>query len=308
LASLPGWELRPLSAASAAQRLALRELAFLPLSFASAPGAALAASRESPLYAFEDEGDHFKACARLSGLDGRAAAGLALGLAEQTGAAVEASGGPRFARDPGLGWICSTVEELGEGLVVAALVHLPALVMAGLQDRLFRALMAEGIQVRGAYAEEGASVGALFGLAATGSAGGSATEIADALENAARSAVAAERRAREEVARREPEALLDAAGRALGILSNARRISREEAANLLSSLRLASLSGMLRVEGEGPRDIAGRLGTLLGLAGPGCAAAFEGHIEPVTEAERACFLRRGVAGLSLLEEDRCSRA
>ena len=308
LEGLPGWSFLAPAELEAGRRRALVELAFLPPSFAADSRSRLALSEELPLYALEGETDHFRAIARLPGLQAKAAAGLALGLAEAAGRARAAAGSPPFALDEEFGWLCASVEELGPGLTLSAFLHLPALCLAGLQDRLFRALMAEGLQLRGLYSDAEASTGSVFELAAGGAAGDGPAEIAEALERGALKAAAAERRTRAEIARRDPEAILDVAGRALGILANARRVGLEEAASLISALRLASLAGML--EGLGP----GRLGSLLGLLGPGLLEAASGGegggASPGGgwEAARSRFLRGEVARAELAhEEDRCSR-
>lgn len=312
LASDPGWEARRLVEMAKDERLALSELIPLPRTWARGASATFAASRSEPLYALEDETDHLRIFARLPGLALAGATALAASLADRLEARCGESLGRRWARDPEFGLLCATLEDCGAGFSASVLLHLPALAMTGLQDKLFRALMSGGVQVRGAYAEEGPSIGSLFELSAGGAAGGSGAAIAAALESAAATAVAAERRTRAELARREGLALLDAAGRALGILSHCRRVGVEEAAALLSALRLACLAGLL--SGAEP----GRLGSLLGRLGPGALALAAGEApaggrsaaaELDADALRALYLRGEVAGIAIAgEEDRCSRA
>lgn len=305
-AALPGWTVRTMADIAPADRLALSERASLPRSYVSDSGAMLATCPGEALIALEDETDHIRAIAYSGGLDPRTAVAGALGAVERF-----AEGDfSRFARDEAFGWICSRLEDCGPGLAVSALVHLPAIAMAGMQDRLFRRLMASGIQVRGVYAgvdaEGPASEGALYELVANGAAGNSPEALSFAIEAAARASAEAERRARSEIAHRDPLAVADAAGRALGILKYCRRLERDEAANLVSDLRLAALAGLLR--GAEPTF----LGSLLGHLGPGALAAASGSDGAASEESgvslRAAFLRKAIEGAELtVKEDRCSR-
>jgi len=308
--AMRSWEVHAMADISPAARLALAELAVLPRSYVSDEEATFAANSDSPLYALEDETDHVSVVARLPGLEPDRAASIALGAAER----VAEGGSAGFARDEEFGWLCARLEDCGPGLSIAALVHLPALSMAGMRDRLFRRLMADGIQVRGLYAgvyagadqDESASAGALYELVATGATGTDAQALAASIAKASLLAARAERRARAEIAHRDPEAVADAAGRAFGILSHCRRIGREEAAEHLSALRLSALSGSL--EGIDARS----LGALMGRLGPGTMAVASGMAAAPAEADRAslraAFLRGTVAVASIVEEgNRCSR-
>jgi protein arginine kinase len=285
-----------------AGRTALAERSVLPRNYASDGAAVFAASSGAPLYALEDSIDHLRVFARLPGLRPAEASGLALRAAD--GAVGDYR--DRLARDDEFGWICAQIEDCGPGIEVSTLVHLPALALAGLRDGLFRRLMAEGIQVRGIYAEEEASAGSLYELVATGATGGSPEALSTASAKAALASATAERRARSEIARRDPDAILDAAGRAVGILAHCRRIGLEEAATLVSDLRLAFLSGLLRgadgpsleklLEGLGPGSLAVAAGAASAPAGTEC------------EALRAAYLRAAAEGIEIVAEgDRCSR-
>ena len=111
-------------------------------------------------------------------------------------------------------------------------------------------------------------------------------ELADSFSSAADKVVAAERRARSEISAHNHGGLIDAEGRAFGITRYFGFSSAEEAASLISVLRLSCLRGTLT--GTDPRKLA----TLLLALGSGSVALAAGmHEMPLASEQDALRAR-----------------
>jgi len=261
-----------MSELGACDRRSLAERGLVPRDFAAVDDALIATMSADSTYALLDAGDHLRASAFRPGFDPGGALEAALSVAERVGR------GARFASRPGIGWICASVADCGRGFSLSAAVHLPALAAAGLLDRLFKALMAEGAAIRGLYSSSEGSAGSLYEILIE--AGSPVGDPAEALGAAARAAASAERRARARLAEKGGEVLMDSEGRAFGIVRHCRLLGAEEGANLVSTLRLASLRGALR--GAGPADLAALLQSL----GPGSIGRAAGRSAPPAAEEQ----------------------
>lgn len=226
--------------------LAERELYSRPYLMDESNIVALAPDR--PLWMSLNEKNHVSLRAALPGLALDEAWTLASGADDAVSAALSARG-QSWAFDADLGYVLSEAAASGNGLSASVLLHTPALVMAGLADGAFRKAMDAGFVVSGAYSASGASAGSLFGLALP--------QAGRDVERAALGRLAAvagtiadyERRARERLFRDEGGSygldMLDAIGRALGRALYARLVSWDEAAEIVSGLRLGLSSGVL---------------------------------------------------------------
>jgi Arginine kinase len=267
------WRIIRLASLPTAAIRSLAERGILSRLYSTDETAPILSEPSTGSYALLDEGDHLRIRSLRPGLDVEAALASAIAQAESLGAKLP------FARRPELGWICSRLSDCGLGASASMLIHIPGLAATGMRDRLFRSLLAEGLVIRGFYSSEEDSAAALYEIAADG--GGeeplrSAEELALRLSAAAAKILGAERRAREEYRKRATCELLDAEGRAYGIVRHCGRIGEGEAAILLSSLRLASLRGSLsgvdelrlrsRMLALGPGSIAMAAGAAIGAA------------------------------------------
>ena len=300
LLALPGWVAADMGSLRSSARRALAERALVPRSYSADPLSPLAACAVDGAYALLGDEDHLRLRVRLPGLAPQRSARLARSIADKLGS------GLAFASRQGIGWVCARAEDCGEALAVSATLHLPALAATGLHQRLFRALMAEGLGVRGLYSEEEDSAGAVYEIVAEGRRAG--PDAAAALALAVEAAVAAERKARESVAEKGGEARLDLESRSLALASGCRLLPAGEASRMISALRLAALSGRLRGAD------AQVLGALLERLGAGSLALGAGLAEPPSgEAElslRAAAARAAVSGAEYLPAriGRCSKA
>ena len=191
-----------------------------------------------------NENDHLSAKAAFPGFAIKKASAFAdfssLRLEE---AMSEIAGG--VALDEEFGLLSARPELIGSCMTMSMHFHLPALARSGLLERCIRPLIASGWDLKGTYGANGGSTGDLFVLSAECPGTELPSHLAKKLEIAASRLAASEREARAEYGNSRWESLVDEAGRALGMFSQARFISEYEAADWLSSLRFAALCGLI---------------------------------------------------------------
>ncbi len=284
----PAWRALDMSMLVPAQKRSFSERGLLPRSYAADDEAVVLTCQSLRGYALVDEGDHLRVRALLPGLD------IATALDQATAAAQ--SLGLEFAYSQGLGWICSRVADCGLGCSLSATLHLPALTAAGMRDRLFRALLADGLMVRGLYSSSEESSGAVYELGVESSKAPTEASMAASFTAAVQKAVAAERRARAEISQRGRLSLGDAEGRAYGLTRHFALVGAEEAASLLSVLRLAALRGSL--SGADHRS----MGALLLALGSGSIALASG-LRDIPSAGEQEMLRARVLKAALAKAE-----
>jgi protein arginine kinase len=233
------WRPRTMAGLHPAARRALSERGIVTRGYASDDTAPLLTHVSLQAFILLDEGDHLRLRTILPGFDVETA------LSQALDATALLARGIDFAAREDIGWICARVSDCGLGCSISATLHLPALSAAGMRDRIFRSLLAEGLAIRGFYSSTEESAGAIYEIGLESSSAPSEAAMAAHFSEAIARLVASERRARSEIAERGRAALQDAEGRAFGITRWFGLSGTEEAASLLSVLRLASLRGSL---------------------------------------------------------------
>jgi protein arginine kinase len=189
-----------------------------------------------------------------------------------------------------LGYLSTCPTNLGTGMRVSVMLHLPALSWTGRIAGLLAGLGKVGLVARGLYGEGSGAAGELFQVSNQTSLGVSEEELIAHLLGAAREIVAHERSAREALAAGSRLALEDRVCRAYGILANARVMSSAEALRLLSEVRLGSVLHIL------PPLPAERWTELLVLTRPGFLQRLAGEASPERrDVARARLLRQRLA-------------
>ncbi|GMV94509.1 MAG: hypothetical protein AMXMBFR82_42870 [Candidatus Hydrogenedentota bacterium] len=151
-----------------------------------------------------------------------------------------------FSFDEKRGYLSSSLDELGTGLRVASLIHLPGLTSAGRIMPLEQSVRGNHHSLTGAFGEIGGAPGYLYVVANRGALGRSEEEIVYHFRTTIGDAVAQERSARATIMKEESlPALADRVGRALGIARGARVLEFQEALDLLSALRLGLATGQV---------------------------------------------------------------
>ena len=143
-----------------------------------------------------------------------------------------------YAFSPELGYLTACPTNLGTGLRASAMMHLPALVIAGQMEKVVRAVNQLGMVVRGLFGEGSDANGSIFQISNQTTLGESEKDIVKRLHSVLQSIVEHELNAREKLLEDEPAKLPDKIGRAYGILRHGHVISSSEAMNLLSLVRL----------------------------------------------------------------------
>ena len=142
------------------------------------------------------------------------------------------------AYSPTLGYLTACPTNLGTGMRASAMMHLPALVIAGQMEKVVRAVNQLGMVVRGLFGEGSDASGSIFQISNQTTLGESEEDIIKRLQSVLQSIVEHELNARAKLLESDGSKLHDKIGRAYGILQNSHLLSSSEAMNLLSLLRL----------------------------------------------------------------------
>jgi len=144
-----------------------------------------------------------------------------------------------YAFSPQYGYLTACPTNLGTGIRVSVMLHLPALKLTGQIEKLLNAAKAMDLAVRGLFGEGTQAVGDFYQLSNQLSLGISEPDIiAKFEENTIPEIVEYEMEARRHLLNREKDILDDKISRAMALLKNAHLISSQEALFLLSHLRL----------------------------------------------------------------------
>lgn len=150
-----------------------------------------------------------------------------------------------------LGYLTACPSNLGTGLRVSVMLHLPMLAENGGIQQLMNRAGRQGFTVRGAYGEGSRAVGGFYQLSNQITLGLSEDAICDRLLSAATETITLEKRAREELRAANEPALADKICRAAGALQTARLMASDEAADCLSlALMGVQLGYLTGVTGE----------------------------------------------------------
>lgn len=143
-----------------------------------------------------------------------------------------------FAFDNELGYLTACPTNLGTGIRVSAMLHLPGLVLSEQINPIIQSVNKLGLAVRGLYGEGTEALGNVFQVSNQMTLGESETVIVERLEKVMSQIIEHEENARQTLLEKKPKVVFNHIGRAYGILANAHSISSKEAMNLLSLLRL----------------------------------------------------------------------
>jgi protein arginine kinase len=143
-----------------------------------------------------------------------------------------------FAFDNELGYLTACPTNLGTGIRVSAMLHLPGLVLAEQINPIIQSVNKLGLAVRGLYGEGTEALGNVFQVSNQMTLGESETAIVERLEKVLSQIIEHEENARQTLLEKKKKIVFNHIGRAYGILANAHSISSKETMNQLSFLRL----------------------------------------------------------------------
>jgi protein arginine kinase len=137
-----------------------------------------------------------------------------------------------------LGYLTACPTNLGTGIRVSAMLHLPGLVLAEQINPIIQSVNKLGLAVRGLYGEGTEALGNVFQVSNQMTLGESESTIVERLEKVLAQIIEHEENARASILEKKAKMVYNHIGRAYGILANAHSISSKETMNLLSLLRL----------------------------------------------------------------------
>ena len=143
------------------------------------------------------------------------------------------------------GHLTSCLTNVGTGMRISYMLHLPAIVMFKAADEIFGTISKLGLAVRGMYGEGTKSSGFLFQVSNQVTLGKAESEIITDLSKTAESVIAKERELRQELLKHKGLVLEDKIMRSLGTLKSARIIQSKEMMTLLSDVRLGVSLGLI---------------------------------------------------------------
>ncbi|WP_407385261.1 protein arginine kinase [Ruminococcus sp.] len=142
----------------------------------------------------------------------------------------------KFAFHDRLGYLTQCPTNLGTGMRASVMLHLPALEMSGVVNRIGANLSKLGLTMRGLYGESTKPAGAFFQLSNQVTLGISEKAAIENLQNITTQLIAQEMRTRENLL--NDIEIQDRIHRALGTLKSALLMDHSEAMRLLSLVRL----------------------------------------------------------------------
>src|SRR3989449_10739005 len=137
-----------------------------------------------------------------------------------------------------LGYLTACPTNVGTGVRVSAMLHLPGLVLAEQVNQIIQAVNKLGLAVRGLYGEGTEALGNVFQVSNQMTLGETENDIVERLEKVLAQIIEHEENARSMLLEKKPKMVYNHIGRAYGILANAHSISSKETMNLLSLMRL----------------------------------------------------------------------
>ena len=201
------------------------------LAKAKKPSAAFISGDES-ISIMVNEEDHIRLQAIFAGFECQKAYDMVSGVDKVIAETVD------YAVHQKYGYLTSCLTNVGTGMRISFMMHLPAICKAQMAESLFAAMNKLGVTVRGMYGEGSKASGYLFQVSNQVTLGLSEKEIADRLNDVVNQLITKERDLRNELLKREGPALEDKIMRSVGILKTARLLSTKEMLGLFSNVRL----------------------------------------------------------------------
>jgi len=150
-----------------------------------------------------------------------------------------------FAFHEKWGYLTACPTNVGTGMRVSVMLHLPALVVTKEIEKVFRSLQKVNLAVRGMYGEGSQALGDFFQISNQVTLGKTEEELIQRVSDIIPQIISYERQARDFLRKEKLDMILDRSSRAVGVLSTARTISSEEAMDHLSNIRLGVNMGLL---------------------------------------------------------------
>ncbi|MCL1793104.1 MAG: ATP--guanido phosphotransferase [Oscillospiraceae bacterium] len=236
----------PLSADEAG---ALMERRAVSLDFVKSPEEKeLVADAENGLYVMVNEEDHLRIQSIKPGFaiyEAYGEAGRFDDLANE---------GLDYAYDEDFGYLTQCPTNLGTGMRVSVMLHLPALTMSRKIQKIMADLPKVGATMRGFYGEGTEVGGDLYQISNNITLGISEEQTLDKIKPVADRIIELERAGRSELLKRSGDMMADKIKRAYGTMKNAHMVSSSEFLSLYSMVRLGISCDIIKNAGYGTMD------------------------------------------------------
>lgn len=186
-----------------------------------------------------NEEDHLRIQVMTAGLDIENLMNFSIELDEKIGKLLP------YAYNEKYGFLTSCPTNVGTGLRASVMVHLPGLEKTGNINKILEVINNFGMNIRGIYGEGSKAAANMYQISNKQTLGISEAEIVKNLKLITEKIIEQERLARKILARDSIE-LEDKVYRAYGVLTNAKKISSEEARDLLSEVKLGTDLGIIQ--------------------------------------------------------------
>ena len=186
-----------------------------------------------------NEEDHLRIQVITSGLDIENLMNFSIELDEKIGKLLP------YAYHEKYGFLTSCPTNVGTALRASVMVHLPGLEKTGNINKILEVINNFGMNIRGIYGEGSKAAANMYQISNKQTLGISESEIVKNLKLITEKIIEQERLARKILARDSIE-LEDKVYRAYGVLTNAKKISSEEARDLLSEVKLGTDLGIIQ--------------------------------------------------------------
>ena len=203
------------------------------------PYTAIVINEDENICIMINEEDHIKLQVFTSGLDIDNLLNLAIEIDEKIGSFIPYSYHEKY------GFLTACPTNVGTGLKISTLVHIPALQMTGNLNKMLNIINNLGMNVRGLYGEGSKAEGDVYQVSNNQTLGITEKEIAKNLNLLAQKIIDQERLARKYLSKNSLK-LEDEVYRNYGILANARRLGEDETIELLSKVKLGTDLGIIK--------------------------------------------------------------
>ncbi len=200
-----------------------------------------------------------------------------------------------YAFSPKLGYLTACPSNVGTGMRVSVMLHLPGLKLLDEIERVVKGLNRMGMAVRGTFGEGSESFGNMYQVSNQTTLGVSERETVARIQDVTETLVQIEQNARARLMEQREIHVLDYINRALGLMKYAQIVSSGEALDLLSGLRLGLEFDILAGVGMN------RFNELMLVTQPGHIQKAATHLLSADERDalRARLIRRKLRGLEL---------
>ena len=150
-----------------------------------------------------------------------------------------------IAKSKKYGYLTNKLTDVGTGMRVSVMVHLPGLTKTGNIRKVLESVSSFGLNIRGVYGENSKTSGDMYQISNKQTLGITEDDIIKNLKVITEKIIEQERTARRILAKNQV-ILEDMVYRSFGILSNCRKISAEETRDLLSDVKLGTDLGIIK--------------------------------------------------------------